>query len=81
MIFKNNIILALSVLTFAGCANDDEMSQEQSRLPLTFETSLSGSLPVTRAVDGSFDAKDELLCYVRHIYSTDLSIFRLNIVG
>lgn len=73
MIFKNNIILALSVLTFAGCANDDEMSQEQSRLPLTFETSLSGSLPVTRAVDGSFDAKDELLCYVRHIYSTDLS--------
>ncbi len=73
MIFKNNIILALSVLTFAGCANDDEMSQEQSRLPLTFETSLSGSLPVTRAVDGSFDAGDELLCYVRHIYSTDLS--------
>ena len=73
MIFKNNIILALSVLTFAGCANDDEMSQEQSRLPLTFETSLSGSLPMTRAVDGSFDAKDELLCYVRHIYSTDLS--------
>ena len=73
MTINKYIILALSILTFAGCASDDDFSQEQSRLPLTFETSLSGSRSVTRAVGGSFDTGDKLLCYVRHIYSTDLS--------
>ena len=73
MTINKYIILALSILTFAGCSSDDDFSQEQSRLPLTFETSLSGSRSVTRAVGGSFDTGDELLCYVRHIYSTDLS--------
>ena len=73
MTINKYIILALSILTFAGCSSDDDFSQEQSRLPLTFETSLSGSRSVTRAVGGSFDTDDELLCYVRHIYSTDLS--------
>ena len=73
MTINKYIILALSILTFAGCSSDDDFSQEQSCLPLTFETSLSGSRSVTRAVGGSFDTGDELLCYVRHIYSTDLS--------
>lgn len=73
MTINKYIILALSILTFAGCSSDDDFSQEQSRLPLTFETSLSGSRSVTRAVGGSFDTDDELLCCVRHIYSTDLS--------
>lgn len=73
MTINKYIILALSILTFAGCSSDDDFSQEQSRLPLTFETSLSGSRSVTRAVGGSFDTGDKLLCYVRHIYSTDLS--------
>lgn len=73
MTINKYIILALSILTFAGCSSDDDFSQEQSRLPLTFETSLSGSRSVTRAVGGDFDTDDELLCYVRHIYSTDLS--------
>ena len=73
MTINKYIILALSILTFAGCSSDDDFSQEQSRLPLTFEASLSGSRSVTRAVGGSFDTGDELLCYVRHIYSTDLS--------
>ena len=73
MTINKYIILALSILTFAGCSSDDDFSQEQSRLPLTFETSLSGSRSVTRAVGGSFDTDDELLCYVRHIYSTDLT--------
>ena len=73
MTINKYIILALSILTFAGCSSDDDFSQEQSRLPLTFETSLSSSRSVTRAVGGSFDTDDELLCYVRHIYSTDLS--------
>ena len=73
MTINKYIILALSILTFAGCSSDDDFSQEQSRLPLTFETSLLGSRSVTRAVGGSFDTGDKLLCYVRHIYSTDLS--------
>lgn len=73
MTINKYIILALSILTFAGCSSDDDFSQEQSRLPLTFEASLSGSRSVTRAVGGSFDTGDKLLCYVRHIYSTDLS--------
>ena len=73
MTINKYIILALSTLTFAGCSSDDDFSQEQSRLPLAFETSLSGSQSVTRAVGGNFDTGDNLLCYVRHIYSTDLS--------
>jgi len=73
MTINKYIILALSILTFAGCSSDDDFSQEKSRLPLTFEASLSGSRSVTRAVGGSFDTGDKLLCYVRHIYSTDLS--------
>lgn len=73
MTINKYIILALSILTFAGCSSDDDFSQEQSRLPLTFETSLLGSRSVTRAVGGDFETSDELLCYVRHIYSTDLS--------
>lgn len=71
MTINKYIILALSILTFAGCASDDDFSQEQGRLPLTFETSLSGSRSVTRAVGGSFDTDDELLCYVRHVVGTD----------
>ena len=59
-------------MTFAGCASDDEVSQEQNRLPLTFETSLSSSRPVTRAVGNKFDADDELLCYVRHISGAEV---------
>ena len=74
MTINKYIILALSILTFAGCSSDDDFSQEQSRLPLTFETSLSGSRSVTRAVGGSFGTGDKLLCYVRHIYSTDLNL-------
>lgn len=73
MTINKYIILALSILTFVGCSSDDDFSQEQNRLPLTFETSLSGSRSVTRAVGGSFDTGDKLLCYVRHIYSTDLT--------
>lgn len=72
MTINKYIILALSILTLAGCASDDDFSQEQSRLPLTFETSLSGSRPVTRAVGDHFDTDDELLCYVRHVSSTDV---------
>ena len=67
MTINKYIILALSILTFAGCSSDDDFSQEQSRLPLTFETSLSGSRPVTRAVGSQFEKDDMLLCYVRHV--------------
>lgn len=67
MTIKKSIILALSALTMAGCTNDDDASQTQERLPLTFETSLSGSRQVTRAVGNQFEATDKLLCYVRHI--------------
>lgn len=72
MTIKKYIILALSSLTLAGCTSDEEVSQEESRLPLTFETSLSASRPVTRAEGGAFAASDELLCYVRHMSSTDV---------
>ena len=77
MTINKYIILALSILTFAGCSSDDDFSQEQSRLPLTFETSLSGSRSVTRAVGGDFDTDDELLCYVRHVVGTDTVQTRL----
>ena len=77
MTINKYIILALSILTFAGCSSDDDFSQEQSRLPLTFETSLSGSRSVTRAVGGDFDTDDELLCYVRHVVGTDTVKTRL----
>ena len=77
MTINKYIILALSILTFAGCSSDDDFSQEQSRLPLTFETSLSGSHSVTRAVGGDFDTDDELLCYVRHVVGTDTVQTRL----
>lgn len=77
MTIKKYYILALSALTLAGCASDDDSSQEQSRLPLTFETSLSGSRSVTRAVGGDFDTDDELLCYVRHVVGTDTVQTRL----
>ena len=73
MTIKKYITLALTILMLASCTSDDDFSQEQNRLPLLFETSLSGSRPVTRAVGGEFEANDELLCYVRHIYSSDLS--------
>jgi len=72
MTINKYIILALSTLMLAGCASDDDFSQEQSRLPLTFETSLSGSRPVTRAVGGEFENSDELLCYVRHVAGSDV---------
>ena len=77
MTINKYIILALSILTFAGCSSDDDFSQEQNRLPLTFETSLSGSRSVTRAVGGTFDTGDELLCYVRHVVGTDTVKTRL----
>ena len=77
MTINKYIILALSILTFAGCSSDDDFSQEQSRLPLTFETSLSGSRSVTRAVGGDFGTDDELLCYVRHVVGTDTVKTRL----
>lgn len=67
MTIKRYIILALSALTLAGCSNDDEASLVQERLPLTFETSLSGSSLVTRAAGSTIEADDKLLCYVRHI--------------
>ena len=73
MTIKKYITLALTTLMLAGCTSDDDFSQEQSRLPLLFETSLSGNCPVTRAVGGQFDDDDVLKCYVRHIYSNDLS--------
>ena len=67
MTINKYIILALSVLTMAGCSNDDEASLVQERLPLTFETSLSGRSQVTRAAGSQIETDDELLCYVRHI--------------
>ena len=74
MTIKKYITLALTTLMFAGCVNDEyNNSSVENRLPLAFETSLTGSRPVTRAIGGQFEANDELLCYVRHIYSSDLS--------
>lgn len=71
MTIKRYIILALSALTMAGCSSDDETSLVQERLPLTFETSLSGSSQVTRAAGSTIEPTDELLCYVRHIVTGD----------
>ena len=67
MTINKYIILALSILTFAGCSSDNDFSQEQSRLPLAFKTSLSGRSQVTRAAGSQIETGDELLCYVRHI--------------
>ena len=67
MTINKYIILALLILTFAGCSSDNDFSQEQSRLPLAFKTSLSGRSQVTRAAGSQIETDDELLCYVRHI--------------
>ena len=67
MTINKYIILALSILTFAGCSSDNDFSQEQSRLPLAFKTSLLGRSQMTRAAGSQIETDDELLCYVRHI--------------
>ena len=68
MAIKKYFILILMGLTMAGCSSDDNMDAPVlERLPLSFETSLSDSHPVTRAIDNQIDDDDELLCYVRHI--------------
>ena len=61
MTINKYIILALSILTFAGCSSDNDFSQEQSRLPLAFKTSLSGRSQVTRAAGSQIETDDELL--------------------
>lgn len=58
-------------MPLAGCAGDDEVSEVQTPLPLTFQTSLESGCSVTRAADGDFAADDELLCYVRHVVGED----------
>lgn len=68
MAIKKYFILILMGLTMAGCSSDDNMDAPVlERLPLSFETSLSDSHPVTRAIDNQIEEDDELLCYVRHI--------------
>ena len=81
MTIKKSIILALSTLTFIGCTSDEEVSQEQSRLPLTFEINLSGSRPVTRAVGSQFEKDDMLLCYVRHVSGNEAVQSKLVTIG
>lgn len=72
MTIKKYITLALTTVLLAGCANDDDFSQEQNRLPLLLETSLSDSKSVTRAVGNQFETDDVLLCYVRHVSGADV---------
>lgn len=80
MTINKYIILALSILTFAGCSSDNDFSQEQSRLPLTFETSLSGRSQVTRAAGSQIETDDELLCYVRHIVDGQTDVVQTKLV-
>ena len=68
MAIKKYFILILMGLTMAGCSSDDNMDAPVFFFfPLSFETSLSDSHPVTRAIDNQIEEDDELLCYVRHI--------------
>ena len=57
-------------MIMAGCSNDGNgLEPELGSLPLRLEPSLSGNVPVTKATGSQFEATDELLCYVRHVYS------------
>ena len=74
MKLKNCIIFSISTLMLAGCTSEDiTNTPDDERLPLRLEATLSTSRPVTRAAGDQFDADDELQCYIRHIYSTDLN--------
>ncbi|MBO4442939.1 MAG: fimbrillin family protein [Bacteroidaceae bacterium] len=69
MTFRKYIILTLSAMIMAGCSNDGNgLEPELGSLPLRLEPSLSGNVPVTKATGSQFEATDELLCYVRHVY-------------
>ena len=75
MNIKHYILLPISALMLASCGGDEAANNAPSaddRLPLRFETSLSTERPLTRAYDGTIEAKDELLCYVRHVDDTDV---------
>lgn len=75
MTIKKYITLALTTLVFTGCTNDDDVNKSSGmeHMPLTFETNLSDSRSVTRAIGSEFETGDVLQCYIRHIYSSDLS--------
>ena len=69
MTFNKYSILTILALVMAACADDTRLpSPEQERIPLLLEPTLAGSSTVTRAVGSEFEADDELLCYVRHVY-------------
>lgn len=72
MNIKHYILLPISALLLASCASDEAANNAPStddRLPLRFETSLSSERPLTRAYDKTIETTDELLSYVRHVYS------------
>ena len=54
MTIKKYITLALTTLVFTGCTNDDDVNKSSGmeHMPLTFETNLSDSRSVTRAIGG-----------------------------
>ena len=57
-------------MIMAGCSNDGNgLEPELGSLPLRLEPTLSGNVPVTKATGSQFEAADELLCYVRHVYT------------
>ncbi len=70
MTFRKYIILTLSAIIMAGCSNDGNgLEPELDSLPLRLEPTLSGNVPVTKATGSQFESTDELLCYVRHVYT------------
>ncbi len=70
MTFRKYIILTLSAMIMAGCSNDGNgLEPELGSLPLRLEPTLSGNVQVTKATGSLFESTDELLCYVRHVYT------------
>lgn len=58
-------------MVFAGCTSEDiSNTPTEKRLPLRLEATLSAGSPVTRAVDNTIEPNDELLSFVRHVYTT-----------
>ena len=72
---KKHILLATAALTLAACSttpDTDSPTPAADKTPVDVSVSLADVATKTRAVDGSFDNKDQLVAHIRHVdTSTD----------
>lgn len=67
---KKHILLATAALTLAACSttpDTDSPTPAADKTPVDVSVSLADVATKTRAVDGSFDDKDQLVAHIRHV--------------